>query len=215
MTATHPIIFQPKMVRAILAGEKTQTRRLVKGVNASLLDDGITQEVDEPYQPGDLLWVRETFWQKCDVIERINDMNEREPVGRRWRGAPIYVADQPTRPDGGPHECRPSIHMPRWASRLTLEVTSVRPQRLQDITPDDAICEGCDVTTPDPTEYYSIAKWRADIREEFARLWDRINGKGAWARNPCVWRIEFRPILANVDEVQRGRGGQQSGGTNA
>jgi hypothetical protein len=143
-----------------------------------------------PYgKPGDTLWVRETWY---------------DDNSKRWgRGGPV---PRPTRPDddiyyrangeahlqfeqldAGGFCWRPSIHMPRWASRLSLRVTSVRIERLQDITEDDARAEGCVVRT------YRDGRGHEPATLDFLRLWDAINGKRAsWASNPWVWVIGFK-----------------------
>lgn len=174
----RPILFQSDMVRAILDGRKTQTRRVVKpqpqGFDAHKMDWGC------PYgQPGDLLWVRETVWIESD-------------------GTPVYRADGEFL-DGWTQRglrWRPSIHMPRWASRLTLRVTGVRVQRLQEISCADAACEGMGfhgcMGIPGDKEW---------LRMHFQQLWEDINGVESWGANPWVWVIEFEPTRANVDEV--------------
>jgi len=215
-TKERPILFSGPMVRAILTGEKTQTRRVVKqlrGMDPADVrlartqggyPDGVRPvwECDYcepdifstpcPYgQPGDRLWVRET-WQSV-------------PYGphRDWPGCPdtrphgVCESNRATvviwRADGempGPEIWRPSIFMPRWASRLTLEIAGVRVERLQAISEDDAWAEGF----PDPEgrnrEYADRARYW------FKTLWGEINGKESWDANPWVWVIEFRKIDA-------------------
>lgn len=188
----RPIIFSGPMVRAILDGRKTQTRRVLRqqpsgpdlhlcgwdwseGVCVFATRDGLHRETYCPYgAPRDLLWVREAWGQ-------------RREGGTVIGSAPIYRADWVSCPDTPPRWC-PSIHMPRWASRLTLLVKSVRVERLQEISEEDAIAEGigpfansltidCDTESP---------------RSVFGALWDTINGKRApWARNPWVWVVDF------------------------
>lgn len=170
----RPILFSAPMVRALLDGRKTQTRRVVKPQPTATREEAIRTYgkggtfileagffgVRCPYgQLGDRLWVRET-WGAC-------------------AGSPVYRADDnATCPDGG--RWKPSIHMPRWASRITLEVTGVRVERLQDISEEDAIAEGVPEQRGDP--------WA------FQCLWDSINGareRCSWAANPWVWAITF------------------------
>ena len=181
----RPILFSAEMVRAILDGRKTQTRRAIKpvptfnGGGACHDADALQQDYVEPYwvfpkickygAPGDLLWVRETWF---------------DP--QMDGGRVLYAADQP---EVHPiHRRRPSIHMPRWASRITLRITDVRVERLQDISEDDARAEGW----PGPiTETgFPIASPLA----WFANVWTSINGAGACEANPWVWVIEFERV---------------------
>ncbi|UEW68593.1 hypothetical protein [Burkholderia gladioli] len=221
----RPILFSAPMVRAILDGRKTQTRRVVKHqppedvapitvarYHPTIIDrHGDEAPGDEvfgaysedgvwgckcPYgEPGDRLWVRET-WR--GVVE-IN------PPGKTTElGVARYVPDQEYcrrveyqathERDGEPW--RPSIHMPRWASRITLEITGVRVERLQDISEQDAIAEGIERTS----DGFSVDGGRhfhaARARDSFASLWDSLNeerGLG-WEANPWVWVIEFQPF---------------------
>lgn len=142
-----PILFSDAMIRALLEGRKTQTRRLTSSPLAKA-------------QPGDRLWVREA-WQRhgSHVLYRADD-----------------AAGHITSP------WRPSIHMPRSASRLTLLVTSVRRQRLHDITEEDALAEGVTAVTEDTVSAFGI-KAKVDRQAthiaRFACLWDALNGKGA------------------------------------
>jgi hypothetical protein len=164
------------MVRAILAGMKTQTRRAISGVN-------VIAKTGSAYWPGgkyggdfhhlwhckygvvgDRLWVRET-WARDD------------------NGEVIYRADQET----VPYRWRPWLYMPRAASRITLELVTLRAERLHAISEDDILAEG--ITRE------SILDLCHDLRSLWARLWDSINGKRApWASNPWVWRIEFKRL---------------------
>ncbi|MGP2644820.1 hypothetical protein ACTVKS_15350 [Serratia bockelmannii] len=223
----RPVIFNGEMVRAIIDGRKTQTRRVMKvqpsehfhPMNMSLeLDysarwytpgvidkDGYLQPAtgqvfgvageDEGYAcpfgaVGDLLWVRETWssdfanyypndrvWyaadnNRCSDIEVVNGV----------RG--IYSPESDVHV---PFRWRPSIHMPRWASRITLEITGVRVERLNDISDGDAISEGC--STADMKSGECVA-------DVFARLWSSIYGGDSWNANPWVWVIEFKPVEA-------------------
>ena len=194
----RPILFGAPMVRAILSGTKTQTRRAVKpqpthfnpvGVPRRARPDAPSSDVIRcPYgQPGDRLWVRETF---CDD----------------WhmdRGVVEYRADGELDSDMFDAGCtwRPSIHMPRWASRITLEVTDVRVERLQEISEADAIAEGVhpdDACLPDDdTSAFSrigpVCNASFPVAR-YAALWESINGIGAWEKNPLVWVIEFRRV---------------------
>lgn len=182
----RPILFSAPMVRAILDGKKSQTRRIVKP--SSLFDgkDAIVKR--HPHQsgcqygkPGDQLWVRETW-----------GLHDTQPVDGQENATIYYRAT-----DGEAHSLRyqlwrPSIYMPRWASRIMLEITDVRVQRLQEISEEDATAEGC------PGWYSPSAEGNTDgcmPSEEYAALWDSINGKTQpWASNPWVWCISFKRI---------------------
>jgi hypothetical protein len=185
----RPILFSAEMVRAILEGRKTQTRRAIKpvptfnGGGACHDADALQQDYVEPYwvfpkickygAPGDLLWVRETWF---------------DP--QMDGGRVLYAADQP---EVHPiHRRRPSIHMPRWASRITLRITDVRVERLQDISEDDAIAEGVKPCTSTGWNGENLVVMTA--REAFADLWNDINGPGAWDANPWVWVIAFERV---------------------
>jgi hypothetical protein len=189
------------MVRAILAGTKTQTRRVVKphpsddafvlvdyssdgggwrpyrsddGESQSVRGEWIEEEIACPYgQPGDRLWVRETWLRHSD-----------KPGDYCYR-ATHKDADFFGQTHGG---WKPSIHMPRAVSRITLEVTGVRVERLQDISSEDAQAEGW----PGPDEHNSIR--RAYPIAWYAHLWEQINGTNSWEANPWVWVVEFRPL---------------------
>jgi hypothetical protein len=191
----RPIIFSAPMVRAILAGAKTQTRRVVKlkpWQQIEERDDGApwpwmyddNRAADHwvpcPYgQPGDRLWVRETW----------------RPVhgGYPDQGA-RYRADF----DRDQTVWRPSIHMPRWASRILLDVTAVRVERLQDISEADAQAEGvipkwepgCSGRLMDAFGGFSFRP----AASAYAELWEQINGPGAWDANPWVWVVEFKRV---------------------
>lgn len=201
------------MVRAILAGTKTQTRRVVKwrdvspglnlgfsGLSATrwptedapawvLTSPGVGgawQERSAPTRcphgsPGGRLWVRET-WAPCP--------DDRD--GRHF----IYRADDVRRYDGEAWKWRPSIHMPRAASRITLELTDVRVQRLQDISAADSISEGIGFEArlrgyclPDGSHFHAT-----DPRVSYWSLWDAINGSGSVEQNPWVWVITFKRV---------------------
>lgn len=169
-----------------------------------------------PWQVGDRLWVRET-WQALrfskdfetgyvdDIYfaEIIPKHNDDAPYANPWEVA--YAADpcwESHREDRG-FPWRPSIHMPRWASRITLLVTAIRVERVQDITNDDALREGIRELPLQRGE--PGAWWTGDVgkgaalhartpRGAFARLWERIHGAGAWDRNDWVWVVEFQRV---------------------
>lgn len=193
----RPIPFNAEMVRAVLDGRKTQTRRVVKSQPENNTDCpyhvGVGAERKAricPYgKPGDRLWVRETWaahWMFDDVpprsIPAFIDGTRPECL--------YYRADDPL-PDQPPHEgrigkWRPSIHMPRWASRILLEVTNVRVERVQEISDADIVAEGVTPVTTSPaiTHY----------RPEFWSLWNSVYGSDAWDRNDWVWVVEFRRV---------------------
>lgn len=216
----RPILFQAPMVRALLAGTKTQTRREINWrrlhkvaglpfptkcklawfnlINGWGLDagDGMMRAVSCPYGAvGDRLWVKETF--------RVNGTM----AGPRI----TYAGDEAQAfPSGCPDECsdwiaddnhwRPSIFMRRYASRILLEITAVRVERLNAITGADAIAEGIEERFDGQ---YLDYDWKlkggsihtyGDPRESYRSLWQSINGRGSWALNPWVWVIEFRRI---------------------
>lgn len=218
----RPILFSGPMVRAILDGRKTQTRRVMKNPptqSAKFPWLGVKQHyakgqwiypnalpqilAESPYgQPGDRLWVRETWgvgsrpdpWGGYDGIEYRADeewLEENDDF-------PCYKVQTPDGVElidymGG---WKPSIHMPRWASRILLEIVSVRVERLNDISEADAEAEGCAqagietgqvLETSAPVEIGSYAA-------AFCDLWESINGTGSWGDNPYVWAIEFRRI---------------------
>lgn len=203
----RPILFSAPMVRAILAGQKTQTRRIVKHAHVAEADawagngDGTWQLgvygeggvaacmdlVRCPYGvPGDRLWVRE-MW--CLAAPDGDYHLNGEPQAwrpRRDDGRWAYYAatddDVVNVDDDNRSPWKPSIHMPRWASRLTLTVTSVRVELLQDISEADAVAEG---VTP-------LQMDQGDSRPRFMGLWDNINGERApWSSNPWVWVLNF------------------------
>jgi len=201
------------MVRAILAGTKTQTRRIAKYTAALGDPEDWTPGEDPlrfggvdacPYgQPGDRLWVRET-WQAIRAWDD-GEVEEVHPVpkGRRGGIAVVYSASDEQagwhRDDRG-FSWRSPIFMPRWASRITLEVTGVRVQRLQDISEDDAKAEGLTGHDPDPADQGgTIYAWHGLSSApcplaHFRCLWEQIHGVDSWSANPWVWVIEFSPI---------------------
>jgi hypothetical protein len=168
----HPIIFSAPMVRAILEGRKTMTRRVLKPQPTDWVPDNIKQKLLIQYacpygRPGDKLWVRET-WATCGFV------------------TVAYRADGKT--PNWLNQWRPSIFMPRRLSRIALEMTSVRVEKLQEITEGDAINEGVY-----DKESFGIhwAATRAPI-PTFKKLWDSINSKKySWSSNPFVWVISF------------------------
>jgi hypothetical protein len=232
------------MIRALLDGRKTQTRRvlnpqptghqdpagcrwrLTSGYKATATNPPYMEAVRPtsygaveivagprrvPCRPGDRLWVREAAW-ICPPRWTDTPAN---PMGPDRREV-AYKADDR---GGGTAEAaadykiklRPSIHMPRWASRLTLLVTDVRVQRLQDIREEDALAEGV-VPLTDPFTRYLVPGVehpnkdfpelsRATAREMYAALWDVINGSGAWLANPWVVAVSFDVRRCNIDSM--------------
>lgn len=202
--ADRRIIFSASMIAALLAGRKTQTRQILKpqpdarttdvsvcrdvwmGCGLSSSGSGISQRdrwQKLPYAVGDRLWAKETwsYW------PAENPTCERDNV--------IYRATDDD------WECRmfdwrPSIHMPRWASRLTLLVTDVRVERLNDISQADVSAEG--ITQRDGAPIAgAVAGWH----EPFALLWNGINGPDAWAANPWVVVVGFSVHTTNIDQI--------------
>ena len=230
----RPILFSAPMVRAILDGRKTQTRRIINpqpyidgmgnfcwnGRNfgqdsngpciqaiASPIPSSKTKRICCPYgKPGDLLYIKEAAWMWC----------EKKPNGttktgkQKWlyeplREAPVvYCADHPDKPTlkiaheetGNEWGWRKKIgrFLPRWASRTTLEIVSVRVERLQDISECDAKAEGsyvCDYfgrRLLDQSSNQGCYKWG------YRSIWESINGSGSWNFNPFVWVVEFRTL---------------------
>lgn len=246
----RPILFSGPMVRAVLNGAKTQTRRVVKGVPSwehygrdimdwglsgihqgdfgelagtdrwfldvqTDVDDNSRREIRCPYgAPGDRLWVRETWGMNHYAYER-SAIPKTRPANLEDR----YLAYAATEDDCEIQQelrWRPSIHMPRWMSRLTLEVTEVRVERLQDISEADSLAEGIirENVILDAhyhggvhTEVTGDRHWpSADTPEDhqghefasdaYAELWGAINGPGSWAANPFVWAISFHRVDA-------------------
>ena len=189
----HPILFSTPMVQAILEGRKTQTRRVIKAkglslnplshdyatsgkyVNGSAIfigDRGISNPVKCPYgQVGDKLWVRETWhpFKNSDTYKKSKDKCLYKVDGQltllKWK---------------------PSIFMPRWASRITLEITDIRVQRLWEITDEDAKAEGIGATEP--------LVFNDSYKDSYAWLWDKINKKHVWILNEFVWVISFKRV---------------------
>lgn len=200
------------MVRAILDGQKTMTRRIVHAdIVADMGSDASRVLYRCPYgQPGDYLWVRESWAQRLD-LDRLNGTQlYASGVRNAW-----YWADGPgkccnTGCAGAAGRVRAARFMPRWASRLTLRITDVRVQRLQEISEDDAKAEGAPyyvyghgpVTKTElriEPGYWGHGSYRAG----FECLWNDLNAKRGygWDVNPWVWAITFEPIEQNIDRV--------------
>ena len=209
----RPILFSGAMVRAILDGRKTITRRTVKTDLACNLDEPRGQadiEAGYPYvetengyapltdlcpygQRGDRLWVREA-WVADAQVDAIapRDLSQGEPI--------MYPADGAIRQTGctmvSQGKGRPSIHMPRWASRILLEITAVRVERLQDISEQQALAEGVKGEPCDHARQAcaNIGCWGDTAKGAFGFLWESLNGAGSWAANPWVWVVEFKRV---------------------
>ena len=183
----RPILFSGEMVRAITDGKKSMTRRVVLLPNNAM--DAAWIMCHCPYgQPGDRLWVRET-WKTC----RPDSFAVRFRSDNSTMIVPSHIPVEYGAPWSDGASWRPSIYMPRWASRLTLEVTAVRVEGLQDITNDDAMAEGVHAESGPVRGVSSLAA------AQFAVLWDSINGNRpgcAWADNPWVWVVSFKRVNA-------------------
>lgn len=204
------------MVRAILDGRKTQTRRIIKPQPSGYVETVYRPFPQEPNnwqgfggdyihwygrcqygQPGDQLWVRETF---CPIYPQDPNYNGGNPIEYDY-AATYKHGDRLGDSIGIKKKWTPSIHMPRWASRIQLEITGIRVERLQDISEADALAEGIqaysdgtyrDYNVPDDKvfDHYTFAS----PVDSYRTLWDTINGAGSWEANPWVWVIEFRRI---------------------
>lgn len=245
----RPILFSAQMVRAILEGRKTQTRRILTRNNSTVLGDrwgakspwdgldftravprtqstmmrfiagaaaprdihldvpflhpqdaangmawdGCVYRVRPQWEPGELLWVREAFaW--------ISDCRHNDPGARALADGAFYRADELV-DCGDIVRWRPSIHMPRWASRITLRITDVRVERLNEISEEDCLAEGIERLP----EHQHWRAWRGAGEPrapglipyyvaQYRDLWEHINGLGSWAENPWVWVVAFERV---------------------
>lgn len=217
----HPILFSTPMVQAILEGRKTVTRRVVTRYNSSFegtiggwqsLDfskawvDGdrasmqylhvpnpeweTSHRIYPKYDPKEILWVRETWGR----VVHVNSTTWESKDGYR------YKADLKGEPIKGHDKFKPSIHMPRAACRLRLEIQSIQVERLHEITEEDAFKEGIDAENEDycAAEHYQLGgspiEGGSPARFAFIALWQRINGAESWNANPWVWRTEFEKL---------------------
>lgn len=228
----RPILFSTPMVQAILAGNKTQTRRAIKaqpmpGIftpshfyvrgktkQKSIINDIVIPKGSDchrllshrefvkecPYgQVGDQLWVRETWSADYPVVSYLAGGDEVNLIESLHRDDLLKMYDSQR------GKWRPSIHMPRWASRIQLEITNIRLERLFDLSEDDAMAEGCNgvlwvndgLGSKTPPKGYGLLNSYPTAKHWFACLWDEINGSGSWTANPWVWVIEFKPIKPN------------------
>lgn len=178
MSKEKPILFSTPMVKAILEGRKTMTRRIKK--DQSDLSNVLIGKC--PYEKGMRLWVKETFFNDADF--------EEQPIY-------VYKADNENYPRGS-SGWKPSIFMPRAASRITLEITNIRVERLQDISEEDSIKEGVETALVENyrmTKNYLTNQFELyNPKKSFKTLWQSINGQESWDVNPWVWAITFKQI---------------------
>lgn len=228
----RPILFSAPMINALLDGRKTQTRRVVKNEMAYSCLTGdcphdLQTECDKamqatcPYgQPGDLLWCRET-WATNKVIRHpqreknlLFKADYRDNSGQSQNTLSVAMLINAGLDSGSGGKWKPSIFMPRIASRLTLETTGVRVERLQDISEEDARAEG--VKIPVCRAENGDIRWLrrmcgpyipkdSSFREHYALLWSEINGEVSWNANPWVWALTFRVHRQNVDDFLKGK----------
>ena len=230
----RPILFSAPMVRAILAEAKTMTRRVAKNIPPETsffqpLKPG-TRDAGKPVQfeamkewyedgkvldligcpygkPGDRLWVRETWYADDYRLDRAPF--RKKPDDFDMAAQMCYHADgeHPTE-DGVPCPWKPSIHMPRWASRITLEITGVRVERLKNISEKDAMAEGISEVRFRPDDGFPLCLGymvgpddgktvlQTSAAKAFSMLWESINGTGSWEANPWVWCVSFKRVSA-------------------
>lgn len=215
------ILFGAPMVRALLEGRKTQTRRMVKG---PLYFAGSQPAIPDsgkgrcPYgQPGDRLWVRET-WRYADWTEDGQPWIAYKADGAKrhtddipddWEGRLVDIWAELSEPANynidncaADRKWRPSLFMPRWASRITLEITDVRVERVDDISEEDAKAEGLLEWTDPPRvtqKHYGATVadvWETDPRKAFLRLFYDINKRAQRESNPWVWALTFKNLEA-------------------
>lgn len=193
----RPILFSASMCRALLSGTKTQTRRVCKLDYREAMPEPEYQSLLRccPYgQPGYRLWVRET-WGTCDFFNTTapRDLPHFAPIKYFADGSIVGA----TAGYGLIRKARPSIHMPRQFSRILLEIVAVRIERLRAISEADALAEGVIEGDGDFAGCFSVptqAMSGTTAKECYARLWDQINGPGAWESNPFVWCLTFRRV---------------------
>lgn len=180
----RPILFNASMVRAILEGRKTQTRRIVKPKHIPLIDNLIDNWENRPFpygKPSDRFWVKETWAQDL-------------------HGEIFYAADYLNNPSII-EKWKPSIFMPRKIARILLEISNIRVERLQEMTEGDAKAEGVYEYSPghgtwwakDPKDGQGFGPW-GFAKGAYSEVWESINGKDSWDKNPWVWVIEFKRI---------------------
>jgi hypothetical protein len=192
----RPILFSAPMVRALLSGQKTQTRRAIKEVVKIAFFNFLTPC---PYgAPGDRLWVREA-WRLPLSLDKENAKTIREKslaAGYETPWAPVQYEADLARVNWdlstSVGRYRHARFMPRWASRIVLEIDTIRVQKLQDITENDAMAEG----TQEPSVAALIGGGDVTERRVFSRLWAKINGVESWEANPWVYAITFHRVEA-------------------
>ncbi len=199
-----PILFNSEMVNAILSGRKIMTRRIISEKALHLFGVAASSGECHPIElcgqrsqsyylefcplgkPGDQLWVRET-WARYNIDQTSHDMAYRATAPADWPKDGLW---------------RPSIHMPRWASRINLLITGVRVERLQDISEEDSMNEGIDADSLAESQdhYDCIADHnmtgRPTAKGYFSNLWQSIYGEESWEANPWVWVINFERMEA-------------------
>ena len=229
----RPIIFSAPMVRALLAGRKTQTRRLLKPQPETFLVDGAECEVaaihldgnrlpriavgrcitlqEVRYAAGDRLYVREAHYLTDDGdYERAVYASDAEAVRTHMEALERLPAGFPEATLAAHRRLRPSIHMPRWASRLTLHVEAVKVERLQDISEADAIAEGIEQVGRYGGEplwkNYSDGPTGAFVCpiKSYRLLWQLLHGPTSWGENPFVIALTFRVERGNIDRLPEG-----------
>lgn len=214
----RPILFSTEMVQAILAGRKTQTRRVIQP-QPPVPECSYTQLLNKCRygQRRDMLWVRETWQSTYDETTKYWSFIFKAD-GKLWYD------------DDGLVRWKPGIYMPKAAARIWLQVTDIRVERVQDINKDDVISEGFSCLSKDhsfclkhamaPTWKYGLSEsdglpgaegwkwrdWEINPVEAYRKLWSAINGTGSWAANPWVWVVSFRVLSttgrpANLDEL--------------
>jgi len=198
----HPILFSGPMVQAIMEERKTQTRRIFKD-HPRLASDVNKVDLKQwlkdypelilnycPYgKPGDLLWVREAF-----NYSSKNDLSENEIHIEALGSHIVFRASSPTEhPDRGKSKWKPSIHMPKAAARIWLEVEETTVERLQEISRDDCLKEGLDIHGAQFKDYVNNTLTYNE-RISFRSLWQSINGKDSWKKNPWIWVVTFKVL---------------------
>ncbi|EPF2286224.1 hypothetical protein ACSQ2S_003586 [Klebsiella oxytoca] len=202
------MIFNGEMVRAILDGRKTQTRRPVKfpvhdkNLGCELAGNELAGELSAGNylnsafgKPGDRIWVREAFRvhsRATDVATLVYKASERNSWTEQTHRVPVAVCNKPATPE----KWTPSLHMPRWASRILLEITDVRVERLNSIHDVDAMREGIqNLTTCSHADFGipGVVNAQHPVRT-FQLLWESIYGADSWKFNPWVWVIEFKRV---------------------
>ncbi|MGZ9738050.1 hypothetical protein ACXX83_06345 [Pseudomonas sp. GNP012] len=218
----RPILFSAPMVRAILEGRKTVTRRAVNPQPAITDGSGFSwkghlfgrgsddRETSRnfskhccPYgKPGDRLWVRETWYCNHSEVQKDPYLQPADMVDldqAREDGDLVYAADGLTPYEQEQPTWKPSIHTPRWVSRILLEITDVRVERLKDISEEQALAEGVR-PYPDHAEFgewyhvEGIETYSAEPSMSFELRWSSINGSDSWNANPWVWVVEFKRV---------------------